>query len=607
MAFLTVKNLSIGVPAANNPELRVVDDVSFALEAGKVTALIGESGSGKTTIALSTLGYTKPGLDFLQGEVWLDDNNVLDLPQEALRQMRGRDVSYVAQSAAAAFDPAMKLIDQIIESAVLHGRMNEVEARRRALELFEVIRLPDRETIGERYPHQVSGGQLQRLMLVMALCPRPRLLVLDEPTTALDVTTQISVLQSIRDAISEEGTSAIYVSHDLAVVSQIADEAVVLYRGRLRETGTIAQIVSAPRDAYTKRLLQAFRRPDARSATPPSSAEALVALDGVDARYGARQVVRDVSFSIGRGEIVALIGESGSGKSTLAKVVAGMTPAAGGRITLNATPLAPAMGDRSREDKRQIQYVPQMADTALNPNQKVGAILTRPIVFFGRASGEAVAARVEELLGQMALPASFLQRYPHELSGGQKQRVNLARALAADPSVLLCDEVTSALDALVAVRITDLLRRIRNETGVSILFISHDISTVAAIADRIVVLYGGRVVEAGTRSEVLTPPYHPYTRLLLISSPQLRVGWLEETAQERQALMAGSAADVSAVPGCPFFGRCPLAIDGVCDTEPAPVRKAGPSHEFHCHRAKEELVFERADLSDHATQTNGVL
>lgn len=588
MALLSVENLQIG--AKGPGEKTVVDNVSFALEPGKVTALIGESGSGKTTIALSALGYTRPGLAFLGGEVRLDGKNLLAMPPDDLRRLRGAEVSYVAQSAAASFDPAMRLMDQIVEASVIHGRISADAARRRARELIELVRLPDPDRIGARYPHEVSGGQLQRLMLVMALCPRPKLLLLDEPTTALDVTTQISVLHSVRDAIREEETAAIYVSHDLAVVSQIADEAVVLYRGRVREAGTIAQIVSAPADRYTKRLIAAARHAtNASEMVTPATDEAVISVRDLTAGYGKTRVVSNVSFSVGRGEIVALIGESGSGKSTLAKVMAGMVPAQSGMTALRGKALPRDMSGRTHEQKRAIQYVPQMADTALNPNQKIGTILSRPVTFFRRRSGAGVRARVAELIDQMALPASFLKRYPYALSGGQKQRVNLARALAADPDVLLCDEVTSALDALVAQRIVALMRQIRDDTGVSILFISHDIGLVSAISDRIVVLYGGRVVEAGTREEVLAPPFHPYTRLLLISSPELRVGWLEEAAQSQEALAGSQVAGPLTNTACPFFNRCPLAIPGTCDTQAPPRMQAGKTHELHCHRTRVDL------------------
>ncbi|GAB1361120.1 ABC transporter ATP-binding protein [Rhodobacter sp.] len=594
MALLEFRNLGIATEAApGHPARQIVRDISFTLEAGNVIALIGESGSGKTTIGLSALGHTKPGLAFSGGQVLLDGQDILRLPAGKLRALRGADVCYVAQSAAAAFNPSMRIMDQIIESAVLHGRASADEARTRALALNRLVQLPDPDHVGDRFPHQVSGGQLQRLMLVMALCSRPRLLILDEPTTALDVTTQILVLRSIKDAIIHTGTAAIIVSHDLAVVSQIADDIVVLRGGQICEVEPTAQILHNPKHDYTKELLAAN---STKPLSPPAATggQDLLKVSGLAAGYSSRvRVLHDVDLSVAHGEIVAVIGESGSGKSTMAKVIAGLAPRIGGKIELRDTALAPHVGARSRDQLRRIQYVPQMADTSLNPQQTIAQILSRPLRFFGRTSRRALPDKVTQILRQMHLDERFATRRPANMSGGQKQRVNLARAMAAEPELLICDEVTSALDTVIAERIVRLLADLRREQQVSILFISHDISTVSELADRIVVLYGGWVVETGTRDEVLGRPRHPYTRLLLTSTPELRQGWLDEACdadavKSAQTPVPGAASTA----GCPFFARCPLAEPGRCDLSvPAPFA-ISDSHAIRCHV--------EADRPDHA-------
>ena len=572
----------------------IVRGVDFTVPRGHVVALIGESGSGKTTIALASLGYTRPGLVFAGGRAILEGTDVIGLDLTEMRRKRGLDVAYVAQSAAASFNPAMTIDDQVTESAILKGTLAPAEALAKARRLYEALELPDPDTIGSRYPHEVSGGQLQRLMMAMALCTGPKLLVLDEPTTALDVTTQIEVLKSLKKVIAEEGAAAIYVTHDLAVVAQIADDVVVLYDGEVMETGPIETIVSAPRHPYTRRLIGAVTLiADADEAHRADDRDVVLEVRGLTAGYGvvrdgvpAVPVLHDVTLQVGRGRAVGVIGESGCGKSTLARVMAGLLPAAAGEVMLNGAPLPPAVAARSREELRQVQFVFQMADTALNPRQTVGEIVGRPLTFYKGLRGKAKRDRLAEILDLVELPGPFADRVPSELSGGQKQRVNLARALAAEPDVLLCDEVTSALDTIVAANIMTLLERLRDELGVSFLFISHDLSTVASFSDEIAVLYGGLLVEYGPAGQVLAPPFHPYTRLLVASAPEMRVGWLEETL-DGQAARAGMTGTVETdVAGCPFFARCPVRIPGTCDRV-VPPRRPGPvghDHVIACHQ-----------------------
>ena len=601
-ALLEVDDLKISARRDDDSLLPIVKGVSFNVARGEVVALIGESGSGKTTIALSALGYTKPGLEFAGGEVRLESEDVITMESNQLRALRGQRVAYLAQSAAATFNPALTIGEQVTESCVLHGILDQKQANERAETLYRALELPDPDRLGKRYPHQVSGGQLQRLMAAMALCGKPDLLVLDEPTTALDVTTQIEVLKAFKSVIKQEGSAAIYVTHDLSVVAQIADHIVVLYAGEVQEHGSAEQVVNQPTHDYTRRLMRAVRPPPAAGQGDETLGEhkrdvpALKVKD-ITAGYGRKRngvpaitVLRDVNVSIERGHTVGVIGESGCGKSTLARVMAGLLPAAQGQVLLDGNDLQPALQKRDRSELQKIQFVFQMADTALNPRQRIDHILGRPLEFYLGLKGKEKRRRIMELLDMVELPQDFAGRYPEELSGGQKQRVNLARALAASPEVLLCDEVISALDSIVGANVIELLKRLRKQTGVSFVFISHDLSTVASFADEIVVLYAGRVVEQGPADYVLSPPYHPYTRLLISSVPELRVGWLEEAMQTQEA-QAGIDRVVQLTEiGCPFFDRCPLAIEGTCDRETAPIRDLGDGHLIECHRSEEEFV-----------------
>ncbi len=536
-------NLCINAVRDDGSELPIVKEVNFQVREGEVVALIGESGSGKTTIALSALGYCKPGLKISGGSTLLFDQDLSAMNIEELRQIRGEKVAYLAQSAIATFNPALKINEQVTESAVIHGSKTQPEADSFAKGLYGALDLPDPDNIGTRYPHQVSGGQLQRLMAAMALCGEPSLLVLDEPTTALDVTTQIEVLKAFKKVIRERGAAAIYVTHDLAVVAQIADRIVVLYNGDVQEKGSAKAVISEPRHPYTRRLMQAVRPLPAAGEKAKENIlpDNVIEINGVSAGYGGdvmsnpkEVILKDINLQLARGEVLGIIGESGSGKSTLARVIAGLLPSFEGDILLDNQKLQPRLEDRPRSELRKIQFVYQMADTAINPKQTIGNILGRPLEFYLDMYGSKRKDRVLELLEMVELPKEFYTRFPHELSGGQKQRINLARALAAEPEVLLCDEVTSALDSIVGANVIELLRGLRKNLGVSFVFISHDLSTVSAFADTIAVMYKGIIAETGTVHKVLSPPSHPYTDLLISSVPELRVGWLEEADKNIQ-------------------------------------------------------------------------
>ncbi|MBB4575780.1 ABC transporter ATP-binding protein [Rhizobium lentis] len=539
--LLSVRNLKIeatSYPPGEPPKrVTIVDGVSFDLKKGKVLGLIGESGAGKSTIGLSALAYGRGGAEITGGEVQLDGIDILTLDKNGIRKIRGARVCYVAQSAAAAFNPAHRLGDQVIEASVKHGLMSREEARKRALYLFRVLGLPNPETFGERFAHQVSGGQLQRAMTAMALCSNPELIVFDEPTTALDVTTQIDVLAAIKHAIEETHTAALYITHDLAVVAQISDDIMVLRHGKQVEYGSVQQIIEAPRQDYTRALVnvrQAYREEAA------DQSAALLKVENVSAEYSnGFKVLHGVSLHVPKGQTLAVVGESGSGKSTLARVITGLLPPSGGRVVFDGKALMPALKSRLNDDLRRIQLIYQMADTAMNPRQTVRDIIGRPLTFYYGLRGGAKTARVKELLDQIEMGNGFIDRYPAELSGGQKQRVAIARALAAKPELILCDEPTSALDPLVAEGILKLLLRLQEEEQLSYVFITHDIAIVRAIADSVAVMHRGKLVRFGPKSTALSPPFDDYTDLLLKSVPEMEIGWLERVLATRRMESAG--------------------------------------------------------------------
>ncbi len=513
----------------------IVNGLSLNLQKGEIVGLIGESGAGKSTLGLAALGYTKPGCRIVSGSIRFDGQELTTLPETELRKLRGVRVSYVAQSAAAAFNPAHRLIEQFSETSIQHGRMSAIEANQRGRELFRQLELPDPDHFGERYPHQVSGGQLQRAMTAMAMGCQPEIVVFDEPTTALDVTTQIEVLAAIKEAVHTRGSAAIYITHDLAVVAQVADRIMVLRYGDLIEEGETRKLLSDPKEEYTKRLLAVRSLREER--TEQASDAVLLTVDRVTARYSSadQAALKDVSVEVERGKTVALVGESGSGKSTLARVITGLLPPEQGQVIYKGDILSAHLRDREKEDLRRVQMIYQMPDVALNPRQRVRDVIGRPLEFYLGMRGKEKATRVAELLEQIELPVDFEERYPAQLSGGEKQRVCIARALAAEPDLIICDEVTSALDQLVAEGILELLQRLQTELGVSYLFITHDLATVKAIADDIVVMYQGTIVEQGSKQEILTPPHEDYTALLLSSVPEMDPGWLDNLMDNRRA------------------------------------------------------------------------
>jgi peptide/nickel transport system ATP-binding protein len=542
--LLVVKNLQIEGFSENRWH-QIVKGVDFELNRGEVLGLIGESGAGKSTIGLAAMGYAKPGCHIHGGSIFFDGVDLATASDETKRKLRGSRIAYVAQSAAASFNPAHKLIDQFSEPVIQHGIGTREQAYQDARELYSKIKMPNPDQIGFRYPHQVSGGQLQRAMTAMALACRPDLIIFDEPTTALDVTTQIEVLATIKGIVEQFNTAAIYITHDLAVVAQMADRIKVLQYGESVEESDTREMLSNPTEEYTKSLwaVRSFRK---AHYSQPENTDALVQVKQITASYprAVIPVLSDISFDIHRGETVAVVGESGSGKSTAARVITGLLKPEKGEIIFDGKTLPPDYRDRDQEQLRKIQMIYQMPDTALNPHQRIRDIIGRPLSFYLQLEGSEKKQRLNELMEMIELsPKQYLDRFPEELSGGQKQRICIARALAANPEFIICDEVTSALDQLVAEGILRLLDRLQSELQLAYMFITHDLATVSAIADRVVVMLQGEIVEQGHKDEVFSPPYHEYTELLLTSVPEMDPDWMERVIQARIEKGGLKAAD----------------------------------------------------------------
>ncbi|MDJ0776400.1 MAG: ABC transporter ATP-binding protein [Gammaproteobacteria bacterium] len=509
----------------------IVKGVDVTLRRGEIMGLIGESGAGKSTLGLAAMGFARPGCRLTSGTILFDGSDLMTTSEADKRKLRGSRIAYVAQSAAASFNPAHTLIEQTVEATVRRLGKPEAEAKADARKLYRDLQLPHPDTIGDRYPHQVSGGQLQRVMTAMAMSPRPDLIIFDEPTTALDVTTQVEVLASMRDIVEQYNTAGIYITHDLAVVAQMADQIKVLRYGETIEDADTRTMLSNPKKEYTKSLWSVRSIEKAEE----ESDDNILRVDHVDASYGGGvKVLDDVTIDVPRGHTIAIVGESGSGKSTTARAITGLLPPTKGQVLFNGTPLPPMLKDRSVEQLQKIQMIYQMADTAMNPRHTVRDIIGRPLEFYLGLRGAERDRRLLELLEMIELNETFVDRLPAELSGGQKQRICIARALAANPELIICDEVTSALDQIVQKGILELLLRLQRELGLTYIFITHDIATVKAISDQIVVMLEGRVVEQGMKSDILAPPFPDYTKLLLSSVPEMDPDWLTNLLAQRE-------------------------------------------------------------------------
>ncbi|HET6850351.1 MAG TPA: ABC transporter ATP-binding protein [Gaiellales bacterium] len=584
---IVVENLRLNLAGT---DIDIVDDVSFTIAPGEVLGLVGESGSGKTTAGLALLGHCRRGVEIAGGSVRVGDTEVLQLKGDERRKLRGRVVSYVPQDPAASLNPALRIGTQLREVLDVHGYgENDTARKERVAEMMREVLLPDDPAYLRRYPHELSGGQQQRVGLAMAFACRPPVIVLDEPTTGLDVTTQAHVLNTVRELTELHRSAALYVTHDLAVVATLATRVAVMYAGRVVEVGPSDDLFNAPAHPYTRRLIGAIPHisgkrqlagipgrapspgsrpkgcffaarclwkidacttelPPLRQVAPahavrciradevmaetglPSGdtlpAEAVAAgapvlsLRGLHAGYGGSTVLHDVTLDLAPHECLALVGESGSGKTTLARSVAGLHHERQGELLLNGEPLANSSRSRSTKARRTIQYIFQNPYGSLNPRRTIGQIVSQPLELFGTASAER-EQKVGTMLERVSLTAAYAHRYPDQLSGGERQRVAIARALVCDPSVLICDEITSALDVSVQAAIVDLLAELQRDLGLSMLFVTHNLPLVRSIAQRVAVMNKGRIVELGPVDSVLLSPHDDYTKALLADTPSL--------------------------------------------------------------------------------------
>jgi peptide/nickel transport system ATP-binding protein len=583
---LVVENL--GVSLTGRP-VDVVDDIDLVLKPGEVVGLVGESGSGKTTVGTSLLGYSRAGAVISSGKVLLEDRDVLKLPWKEVRQLRGEEIAYVPQDPASALNPSIRIGKQLVELQQLRGIGTSESRLQAARDGLAEVGLPNDDEFLKRYAHQLSGGQVQRVALAMAFLPKPKVLVLDEPTTGLDVTTQKMVLDTMAELCRAHGVSALYVTHDLAVVANIADRVAVMYAGQIAELGPKETIFAHPSHPYTRALLDSIphlsqaralkgipgrtpapgARPDGcrfndrcayavddcrrqvpelrtiapdhevrcirveeigewdinrgtvPDADPDRQRDVILSVEGLSVFYGRTEVVHDVTFDLGKGEVVALVGESGSGKTTISRSVGGLHKEWTGTINFEGRELAKSARQRSAEDRRRLQYIFQNPYLSLNPRLTIEQIIKRPMELFGLAKGKQATDRVLDLMEQVALGSQMLHYQASRLSGGERQRVAIARALAAEPDVMICDEITSALDVSVQGSIVALLEGLRQERGISMLFVTHNLALVRSIATRVEILQAGRVVEAGPVVTVMETPREEYTRKLLSNSPSI--------------------------------------------------------------------------------------
>lgn len=653
--------------------LNALCGISLSIYPREIHGLVGESGSGKSTLALAMMRYLAPNARISSGRVLLDGDDLTTKTAAEMRNIWGRQISLVPQDSLASLNPSYTIGEQIAEVTRLHDGLSRAEAAARAVEMLRRVKIADPEIVAKRYPHQLSGGMQQRVTIAMALSTRPRLLILDEPTTSLDVTTEAVILDLFRELIRDNEAAALYVSHNLGVVAQLCERVSVMYGGEIMASGSVTDIYKRPLHPYTISLLASLPRPTEGTETrlptiegvapslaerpqgcvfaprcpaalplchetkPPlevvegdrlikchrwreiadgslrldmATREAVIDLppgegyvleakhlnktfgeSGSLARLMGRKnegvrAVDDVSLRVRQRSTLGLVGESGSGKTTLARLIVGLNPADSGEMELLDIPLRPNVRDRSRETLRELQMVFQNPNDALNPYRTVGAALARTIQRLSTLTNEQIRARVYELLAAVRLTPEYADRYPAELSGGEKQRVAIARAFAANPALVVADEPTSALDVSVQAVILNLLKDLRATQGASYLFISHDLRAVSYLADWLVVMYLGEIVEEGAVDQVYNAPSHPYTEALLSAIPNP-----DPTVPQRPIRLEGEIPSARDIPsGCRFHTRCPRKLGAICETDAPPYRDAGDGHFIRCHIPVEELA-----------------
>ena len=667
--FINMKNLSVGFDSRSGKTIQVLRNVSLEISRGESIGLVGESGSGKSTLALAAMGYFKRGLRILQGTAHFDGIDMLAMERDELQKIRGGRLALIPQNSGQSLTPTMRIGQQLTEALRLHSEMASAQFSDRVVELLTQVRLPDPAALVSRYPHELSGGQQQRVAIATALAGEPDALLLDEPTTGLDVTTQAHILELLRDLAHERNMAMLYVSHDLGAISRVCDRVAVMYAGEIVLTGSARQVLLTPCHPYAYGLLTSIPRlnqtslPVALDGRPPMPGEGIrgcayaercpladdkcrskspdllpvktgetvrcfksdmIAKMPVSSRKPSRKddlddrasdsalglehlaisytkkdwlvsllfpgtpvppaTVDGISITIKRGETLGLVGESGSGKSTILKAIAGLISPKEGQIKLNDdTVLTPRVEDRTTVSLRQIQMIFQNPDDSLNPRHTVAQILAQPLRLYFGLHGEMLREASANLLESVRLGAHYLDRLPSQLSGGEKQRVAIARAFAAEPEIVLCDEVTSALDVSVQAAVLDLLDELKTRQGTTYIFVSHDLAVVKAISDRVAVLYQGRLCETGPANAVYKAPFHPYTEVLLGAV-------LEPDPNVAPTLSADDVVEFSPpASGCPFQRRCPRKLGHICDSETPPSREIAPGHFINCHISASHL------------------